>query len=230
MTENEHGQPVGPPLAGWSSPPFPPGDVLTGRTLSLEPLEPKRHGPGLWEALRDAPDSTWTYMSFGPFRDYIQFEAALAGILAPADWVPYAAIVDGRPLGFASYLRTDPVAGSVEIGSITWSPSMQRTTPATEGLFLMIEHVFDLGYRRCEWKCDDLNAPSRATAIRLGFTYEGTFRKATHYKGRNRDTAWYSIIDDEWPELRRRFTDWLSEANFDEKGRQMRSLQEMTTR
>lgn len=230
MRENEHGQPVGAALDGWSSPPFPPGDVLVGRTVTMEPLDPQRHGPELWDALREAPDSVWTYMSFGPFDDYAQFEGALDGILAPPDWVPYAAIVEGRPLGFASYLRIEPQVGSIEIGSITWSPAMQRTTASTEALFLMIDHVFDLGYRRCEWKCDDLNAPSRATALRLGFSYEGTFRKATHYKGRNRDTAWYAIVDDDWPVLRKSFNDWLAETNFDEKGRQMRSLQEMMAR
>lgn len=202
---------------------------MVGRTVILEPLDPTGHGPGLWEVMRDAPDSIWTYMAFGPFHDYRQFETALDGILAPADWIPYTAVVEGKPLGFASYLRIDPPIGSIEIGSITWSPPMQRTTSSTEALFLMIDHVFDLGYRRCEWKCDDLNEASRGTATRLGFTYEGTFRKATHYKGRNRDTAWYSIIDDEWPELRGKFSDWLSEANFDEKGRQMRSLREMMT-
>ncbi|HET9259003.1 MAG TPA: GNAT family protein [Acidimicrobiia bacterium] len=230
MTVNEHGQPVGPPLGVWSAPPFPPGAALVGRTVRLEVLDPQSHGPGLWEALRDAPASTWTYMSFGPFHDYDEFEGALQGILAPADWIPYAAIVDDTPLGFASYLRIEPHAGSIEIGSITWSPPMQKTTASTEALFLMLDHVFDLGYRRCEWKCDDLNGPSRATALRLGFTYEGTFRKATHYKGRNRDTAWYSMVDDEWPDVRRSFHDWLSEANFDEKGRQMRSLREMMAR
>lgn len=230
MPKNAHGQPIGPDLGVWTPPPFPPGVVLSGRTVTLAPLEPKRHGPALWEVLRDAPDSLWTYMAFGPFDDYDGFLAALNGIVAPTDWLPYVAIVDDKPLGFASYLRIDPGPGVIEIGSITWSPTMQRTTSSTEALFLLIDHVFDLGFRRCEWKCDDLNAPSRATALRLGFSYEGTFRKATHYKGRSRDTAWYSIVDDGWPELRGKLTNWLSEDNFDEKGRQMRSLQETMTR
>lgn len=230
MPNDTPDQPVGPELGGWTPPPFPPAQVLTGRTVTLVPLEPKHHGPDLWEALRDAPESLWTYMAFGPFDDYDGFLSALEIIAAPADWVPYVAIIDGEPLGFASYLRIDPAAGTIEIGSITWSPAMQRTTASTEALFLMMDHVFDLGYRRCEWKCDDLNAPSRTTAVRLGFTYEGTFRKATHYKGRSRDTAWYAIVDDEWPDLRARFANWLSADNFDEKGRQMRSLQETMAR
>jgi RimJ/RimL family protein N-acetyltransferase len=112
----------------------------------------------------------------------------------------------------------------IEIGAITLSPGLQRTTAATEAIYLMIRNVFELGYRRCEWKCDDLNEPSRVAAVRFGFTYEGTFRRATHYKGRNRDTAWYAIVDQEWPDLDRSFRIWLDPANFDSNGRQIRSL------
>lgn len=230
MPTNDLGQPVGVDLGEWNPPPFPPGATLDGRTVTLEPLDPSSHGPALWAALKDAPESTWTYMSFGPFGSYDRFEEALRSIVAPADWVPYAATVDGMPLGFASYLRIEPNVGCIEIGSITWSPAMQRTTPSTEALYLMMAHVFDLGYRRCEWKCDDLNAPSRAAALRLGFTYEGTFRQATHYKGRNRDTAWYSIIDREWPDLDVSFQGWLSPENFDDQGRQIQTLERMRER
>ena len=198
-----------------------------GRTVQMEPLEPSRHGPALWEALREAPGSVWTYMTFGPFERYGEFAGALDAIAAPADWLPYTAMVDGEPLGFASYLRIEPGAGCIEIGSITWAPSMQRTTSSTEALHLMIAHAFDLGYRRCEWKCDDLNAPSRSAALRLGFTYEGTFRQATHYKGRNRDTAWYSIIDREWPPLDQAFQRWLAPQNFDSAGSQLETLERM---
>lgn len=230
MPTNDLGQPVGFDLGDWVPPPFPPGETLTGRTVTLETLDPAQHGPALWENMRDAPDTTWTYMSFGPFDDYEGFAGALASILTPADWLPYTALVDGVPLGFASYLRIEPKVGSIEIGSITWSPSMQRTTPSTEALYLMMAHVFDLGYRRCEWKCDDLNAPSRAAALRLGFTYEGTFRQATHYKGRNRDTAWYSITDREWSDLEVTFQEWLSPDNFDDQGRQIETLERMRER
>lgn len=175
--------------------------------------------------MRDAPDTTWTYMAFGPFAGYEGFESALESIVAPNDWVPYAAIVDGTPLGFASYLRIEPKVGCIEIGSITWSPVMQRTTASTEAIYLMMVHVFDMGYRRCEWKCDDLNQPSRETALRLGYTYEGTFRQATHYKGRNRDTAWYSVTDREWPALDTAFHKWLAADNFDSDGNQIVSLE-----
>jgi RimJ/RimL family protein N-acetyltransferase len=141
--------------------------------------------------------------------------------------LPYAILVDGKPVGFLSYLRIDPRGGVIEIGSIVFAPEMQRTAAATETIFLLIKNAFDLGYRRCEWKCDDLNAPSRRAAERFGFIYEGTFRKATHYKGRNRDTAWYAITDDEWPQVERAFARWLAPDNFDTGGRQLRSLSDL---
>jgi RimJ/RimL family protein N-acetyltransferase len=139
----------------------------------------------------------------------------------------FYAIVDleqGRAVGVAAYLRIEPSAGSIEVGHINYSPLLQRTPAATEAMFLMMERVFDLGYRRYEWKCDALNEPSRTAAERLGFSYEGTFRHATVYKGRNRDTAWFSITDTEWPMLRRAFQSWLQPDNFDEQMRQRRSL------
>ena len=227
MPINSLGQPVGEDLGDWSPPSFPSGETLTGRTVTLEALDPGRHGPALWESMRDAPDTTWTYMTFGPFDGYEQFESTLSSMVAPADWVPYTAVVDGRPLGFASYLRIEPRVGCIEIGSITWSPAMQRSTPSTEAIYLMMAHVFELGYRRCEWKCDALNEPSRVAAMRLGYTYEGTFRQATHYKGRNRDTAWYSVTDREWPALDSAFRDWLAADNFDSDGRQVATLERM---
>lgn len=224
---NPHGQPIGVPVDGWAPPPVPPAEPLEGRTVTLEPLDRQAHGPSLFEALSGAPDSLWTYMSFGPFRDYKGLEATLKAIEHYPDWVPFAIVVDDEPLGFASYLRIAPRDGSIEIGSIVLSPQLQRTTPATEALYLMIRNVFALGYRRCEWKCDDLNTASRRAAERLGFVYEGTFRQATLYKGRNRDTAWYAITDREWPALDRAFQRWLSPDNFDSNGAQRRSLRQM---
>jgi RimJ/RimL family protein N-acetyltransferase len=135
--------------------------------------------------------------------------------------------VDHHAVGFAAYLRIQPRDGVIEIGSIVFSPRLQRTTAATEAIYLMLRNVFALGYRRCEWKCDDLNAPSRAAADRLGFTYEGTFRQATHYKGRNRDTAWYAIVNREWPALDGVFQRWLAPDNFDDDGVQRQSLGKM---
>lgn len=224
---NQHSQPIGSPVDGWAPPPVPPTEPLEGRTVTLEPLDRPTHGPSLFEALAGAPDSLWTYMSFGPFRAYRDFEATLEAIEHYPNWVPFAIVVDEEPLGFASYLRIAPRDGSIEIGSIVLSPQLQRTTPATEALYLMIRNIFELGYRRCEWKCDDLNTASRKAAERLGFSYEGTFRQATLYKGRNRDTAWYAITDREWPALDRAFQRWLSPDNFDSSGAQRRSLRQM---
>ena len=224
---NEFGQPVGDPLGGWSPPPAPPAQRLEGRTVTLEPLEPKRHAAPLSEAFGNAPDSLWTYMAFGPFDTVADLETTLHSMTEAPDWSPYAIVVEGKPLGFASYLRIVPGDGTIEIGSITFAPSLQRTTAASEAIYLLIRYVFELGYRRCEWKCDHLNEASRIAAVRLGFTYEGIFRQATHYKGRNRDTAWYSIIDREWPDLDMAFQNWLSADNFDDRGRQRKGLGEM---
>lgn len=195
--------------------------------MTVEPLDRETHGPPLFETLAAAPDSLWTYMSFGPFHDYHEFESTLKTIEHYPNLMPFAMVVDDEPLGFASYLRTAPRDGSIEIGSIVFSPQLQRTTPATEALYLMMRNVFALGYRRCEWKCDDLNTVSRRAAERLGFIYEGTFRQATLYKGRNRDTAWYAITDREWPDLDLAFQKWLSPYNFDSNGAQLRSLRQI---
>jgi len=166
-------------------------------------------------------------MPFGPFDDVDQLRATIDTIVALADWQPYAIVVDRAILGFGSYLRINPPDGVIEIGSIAFSTTLQHTTAATEAIRLLLANVFELGYRRCEWKCDDLNAPSRVAANRLGFRYEGTFLHATHYKGRNRDTAWYAITDAEWPARDAAFQAWLAAGNFDAEGRQVRSLSDL---
>ncbi len=227
MPLNEHNQPVGDTLGSWQPPGSPDHVALRGRTVDVVPLDPTVHGPALYECLSEAPDALWTYMGFGPFADPLSIEEALQTMVDASDWLPYTFVVDGSPTGFASYLRIQPRDGVIEIGSIVFAPGLQRTTAATEGLYLMIAHTFASGYRRCEWKCDDLNEPSRRAAIRLGFQYEGTFRKATHYKGRSRDTAWYAIVDDDWPRLEAAFTAWMDPANFDGRGRQLKRLEEM---
>ena len=224
--QNEHGQPIGPALGDWERPEPPRATELRGGSVTLVPLE-AAHAPDLYSVFADAPGSLWTYMTFGPFSSVDALEATLSAMIDLEDWLPYSIVVDGQPLGFASYLRIQPADGVIEIGAITLSPRLQKTTSATEAIFLMIDNAFALGYRRVEWKCDDLNEPSRRAAIRFGFTYEGTFRQATHYKGRNRDTAWYSIIDTEWPRLRATFLRWLDPDNFDVDGRQRRGLGEM---
>lgn len=221
---NEFGQPVGDPLRGWA-PPSPPGRApLPGRTVVLEPLDEASHSSALFEAFTGAGDELWTYMSFGPFDGPEDLGRTIEWMSSQTDWLPYAIVVDGRPLGFASYLRIDPPQGLIEVGAIVLSPALMRTTAATEALYLMIRNTFELGYRRCEWKCDDLNHPSRRAGERLGFRYEGTFRKAMHYKGRNRDTAWFAIVDDDWPALDSAFQEWLQPSNFDASGRQRTRL------
>jgi RimJ/RimL family protein N-acetyltransferase len=226
---NEFGQPIGAPLPDWSPRPFPPRTPIEGHFCRLEPLDPDRHALELFEAYsEDAQGRNWTYLphgpypSFGPYREYL-----IAAALRDDPLVH--AIVDrasGRAVGVASLMRIDTAAGVIEVGGINYSPRLQRRPAATEAMYLLMRRVFDeLKYRRYEWKCDALNVPSRAAAIRLGFRYEGLFRQATVYKGRNRDTAWFSIIDSEWPLLRRAFECWLDPANFDGAGRQRQTLQ-----
>jgi RimJ/RimL family protein N-acetyltransferase len=224
---NSHGQPIGEEVDGWSTPPIPSSEPLAGRLVSLEPLDADMHGADLFSAFEDAPDSLWTYMSYGPFDRFSDFKETLDALGHNPGWVPFTIVVSGRPLGFAAYLRVAPQDGTLEIGSITLSPGLQRTTAATETLYLLIRNCFELGYRRCEWKCDALNEPSRRAAERLGFRFEGVFLQATLYKGRNRDTAWYAITDREWPALESAFIRWLSPDNFDDDGTQRRTLSQM---
>lgn len=221
---NEFGQPIGAPLpTHWTHPAAAAARRRPGRHVTLERLD-VGHAGDLWDALAAAPDSIWTYMSIGPFANESDLAQSVERMAAEPGWQAYAILVGRRAVGFACFLRIDPAAGVLEIGSIAFAPSLQRTSAATEALYLMIDHAFALGYRRCEWKCDDLNAPSRACAVRLGFAYEGTFRSATHYKGRNRDTAWYAIIDTDWPALRSRIRRWLAPENFDGTGTQLNPL------
>ena len=224
MRTNDLGQPVGDSLDSWSQPDPPGRDRLEGRTVRLEPLSAGYHASDLWSAFAEATDDLWTYMDIGPFGSYDDMHIAVAEMAALADLVPFAICVDGQARGFACFMRIDPPNGVIEIGSIAFAPTLQRTVAATEAIYLMLEYVFGLGYRRCEWKCDDLNAPSRAAAVRLGFIYEGTFRSAIHYKGRNRDTAWYATIDSDWRTLRAAFEAWLAPDNFDPAGVQRQSL------
>jgi RimJ/RimL family protein N-acetyltransferase len=227
---NALGQPVGAPLDHWQPPPRPTATVLEGAWARLERLDPDRHARALYEAnALDAEGRNWTYLPIGPFAAFEPYDAWLRAMAAGAD--PYFfTIVDratGLPVGVAAYLRIDPAAGSIEVGHINFSPRAQRSSVASETMFLMMRCAFSLGYRRYEWKCDALNAPSRVAAERLGFTFEGLFRQATVYKGRNRDTAWYSILDREFPALERAFLAWLAPANRDAAGRQVRRLADL---
>lgn len=235
---NALGQPVGLVVPGWTPRRRPARSVLAGRYCTLERLDPDRHAEELFAAdQRDVQGESWTYLPYGPFADLGSYRQwAEQG--ACADDPLFYAIIDTdsatgavarRAVGVLSYLRIQPEVGSVEVGHVHYSPLLQRRRAATEAQFLLMCHAFDeLGYRRYEWKCDALNAASRAAAERLGFCYEGLFRQATVVKSRNRDTAWYSIIDTEWPVIRDRLTAWLAQDNFGDQGRQRTSLRPST--
>ncbi len=222
---NDFGQTIGDPLDWQPGPPLEPV-TLSGRTCRLDPLVGD-HVNGLYDALcAGSPDSVWTYLSGGPFEDRGTFASYLERLLAAPATVPLAILLpDDTPVGIATWLRIDHAMGTAEVGHITYSAELQRTTAATEAMYLMAAHAFDVvGVRRYEWKCDSLNEPSRGAAVRLGFTFEGVFRQAVHYKGRNRDTAWFAVTDDGWPRIRAAFQAWLDPANFDNDGRQLRPL------
>ncbi|WP_231589275.1 GNAT family N-acetyltransferase [Chromobacterium sp. LK11] len=226
-TVNALGQAVGLPLADWREAAWPPKTDLQGRFCRLEPLQAERHGPALFAAMSvDADARNWTYLSYGPFADYADYYGWLAEQQRLRDPHFYAIVdaANGEALGVAAYLRIDPAMGCVEVGHLNFSPLLQRRPAATEAMYLLMRQAFALGYRRYEWKCDALNLPSRRAAERLGFRFEGVFRQAMVYKGRNRDTAWFSILDHEWPALRQAFEAWLSAGNFDAAGGQRRTL------
>lgn len=207
----------------------PAREPLEGELVRLEPLDPERHGADLFESATGAEDS-WYYLPYGPFASEDEFMRWLRAHAATADPMAFA-IVDretGKARGIATFMSLVPEHGVIEIGHIWLSPSLQRTRQATEAIYLMARHAFDdLGNRRLEWKCDAANAASRRAAERFGFVYEGVFRQHRVVKGRNRDTAWYSITDGEWPRCRAAFEVWLAPSNFDADGRQRRSLGEI---
>jgi RimJ/RimL family protein N-acetyltransferase len=224
---NPLGQPVGAALPNWKAPEWPVAQVLAGRFCRLAPLSVEAHAPALYRELAvDAEGRTWTYLPYGPFGGFEEFRGWLASYCLGRDPFFYT-ILDAsssQPLGLASYLRINPGDGVIEVGHLIFSARLQRTAAATEAMHLLMKQAFELGYRRYEWKCDSLNAKSRAAAERLGFQFEGIFRQDRVYKGRSRDTAWLSVIDREWPGLERAFTAWLSPENFDEAGRQKAAL------
>jgi len=231
---NELGQPIGFPVEGWRERPRPLRSAMKGRYCIVEPLQPGVHATDLYQAyMRDREHRVWTYLPYGPFRAFEGYRAWLEADCMGDDPL-FHAVVDrktSRAAGVASYLNIRPGVGVIEVGHINYSPQLQRTPAATEAMFLMMRRVFDeLSYRRYEWKCDALNAGSRRAAERLGFRFEGIFRQATIYKGRNRDTAWYAIIDTQWPALKKAFERWLEPANFDRQGRQRRRLSDLMDR
>jgi len=220
--------PVGESLPGWEPCELPSHEAMTGHYCRLERLDVDAHAADLYEAFGlNTDQSSWTYLPYGPFDSFDPFEYWLDGCKHNNDPLFYT-VIDLHTeiaVGLVSYLRMAPEAGVIEVGHIHFSPLLQRTPMATEAMYLMMQRVFDeLGYRRYEWKCDALNAPSARAAARLGFVFEGTFRQATVYKGRNRDTAWFSITDKEWPVIRQALQRWLAAENFDSQGQQLHSL------
>jgi RimJ/RimL family protein N-acetyltransferase len=221
-------QPLGELVPDWKPPPHPAREVMQGRFCRLEPLDVEKHARQLFAS--NTLDSNWTYLPYGPFTEFDDYVAWLESQCLGRDPLFFAIVdaVSGEATGLASYLRITPDCGSIEVGHLNFSPQLQRTPAATDAMFLMMRHAFELGYRRYEWKCDSLNEPSRKAALRLGLSFEGIFRQATVRKGRNRDTAWHAAIDKEWPALRAAFEQWLSTSNFDEHGKQRVSLSSLT--
>jgi RimJ/RimL family protein N-acetyltransferase len=213
----------------WKPVTAPVPSTLRGRYITLEPLSAKRHTEALWDAVR-GNDELWAWLAQGPYREgaemleaaerWQQAENAVLFALVPAD--------TGRAAGWASYMRIKPAHGVIEVGNVLFSPVLKQTRAATEAMYLMARHVFeDLGYRRYEWKCNGQNEPSRRAALRFGFRFEGIFRQHMVTKDHNRDTAWFSMLDCEWPARKRAFEAWLDPGNFDGDGRQKHSLTEI---
>ena len=227
VLDSRPGLPIGPEVPAHTAP-RPERRVLAGRLIRLEPLDAERHGGSLWQETHGTGAAAlWQYLFDEPFADERSFRDFLARKAAATDPLFYA-IVDqsiGRAVGFETLMRIDPAHRCIEVGNILYGRSLQRTPGATEAQYLLMRYVFeDLGYRRYEWKCNALNAPSRQAALRFGFSFEGIFRKHMIVRGRNRDTAWYSIVDDEWPAAKAAFERWLAPANFDSAGVQRQSL------
>ena len=221
--------PLGAPVPGWTPPPRPVAEEMAGRYAALAPLRADSHAALLFREFA-GHDHLWDYMPTGPFSSAAQYHRWVRDQEDQADPFFYAIRNrdSGKWEGVASYLRIDPKAGSIEVGFITLSPALQQTRAATEAMYLMMKWAFEAGYRRYEWKCNALNRASRRAAQRLGFSFEGVFRQATVVKGRNRDTAWFSVIDKEWPALKEAFEAWLSPANFDSDLRQRERLGDLT--
>lgn len=208
--------------------PIPSRITMEGRYAVIEPIDPRRHGNDLWNA-SNGPENhgLWTYLAEGPFQSREEFDALLRAKASSEDPLVFAIIdrANGRAKGYASYMRIEPKHRVIEVGGILFTHSLQRTRAATEAMYLMARHVFEeLGYRRYEWKCNALNEPSRRAALRLGFTFEGIFRRHMIVKGQNRDTAWFSMLDSEWPQRKQALERWLARENFDENGRQKSPL------
>jgi RimJ/RimL family protein N-acetyltransferase len=234
VTDAPESRPIGPLVESHPAK-RPERLTLKGRWITLAPLDREAHSKDLFEASSgDARrDAVWDYLFNGPFDDFKEFAADIE-VKAKAADPHYFAIIDnvsGRAVGYASLMRIDPPNRVIEVGGIMYAPAMQRTPGATEAQYLLARYVFDeLGYRRYEWKCNALNGPSRRAAERFGFTFEGIFRQHMIIKGRNRDTAWFAMLDSEWPERKTAYERWLAPGNFDDQRRQKTRLSDLMPR
>ena len=231
MKLNKYGQPVGDELPDWQPRLMPESEMLKGDYCRLEPLEPEKHHGDLFAAYSKAPDDRdWTYLPYERPENISGMKEHLEYMQSKKDLVNFA-IIDisaGKAVGTIAFMRIDVQNGCFEIGHLNFSPLLKKTPVATEAVYLMLGYAFDvLGYRRAEWKCDDLNKPSRSAAERFGFKYDGLFKNSVVVKGRNRDTAWFSIIDENWVDVKKAFELWLKKDNFDEGRKQIRSLREL---
>lgn len=214
---------LGDPVPGWAPRPRPERKSFRGHHAELVPFD-RSHGPELFKAF-SLSEENWAYLPYGPFDRYETFETWMHATLLGGDPLFFTWMKDGAPAGIGSLMRIVPEHGVIETGHLHFSPLIQRTPATTEGLYMLMTYAFEaLGYRRFEWKCNALNIPSRRAAERLGFTFEGIHRQANVFKGRSRDTAWYSILDGEWPALKTGFEAWLSPDNFEEGGAQITRL------
>lgn len=221
--DNAYGQPVGKPLPDWTPRQKLPDLDLHGASCRLIPYK-NEHKDALWLAMSEDDGRMWTYMPYGPFSNASELDRSICAYQTERGFQTFTILTEKGAVGYASYMRYDLTNGAVEVGGVTFSPGLQRSRAATEAMYLMMRHAFDHGYRRYEWKCDQLNAPSMQAAQRLGFQFEGVFRNAVVVKGRRRDTAWYSVILEDWPQTCARLEAWLDPGNFDEAGRQKTAL------
>ncbi|NNM51880.1 MAG: GNAT family N-acetyltransferase [Pseudomonadales bacterium] len=227
MGHHTQSLPVGVVLPDWRPVPYPVHQLIVGQYCVLEPLDVDQHARDLYQAhAEDAEAVDWTYLPYGPFDNFSDYLACLTG-LSRDEHALFFAIIDSsrhQAVGLACFQRIEPATGVLEVAHVKFSPTLKKSPAATEAMYLMMRHAFATGYRRYEWKCDSCNQASRQAAQRLGFVFEGIFRQATVYKGRNRDTAWYSVLDSEWPTLEQAFKAWLAPANFDQAGQQHQRL------
>ena len=229
--KNELELPIGFPLTEWKTALIPPETPMVGLWCRVEPIDPNRHAGSLFESFsKDSGNRIWTYLPYGPFETIGELTEWIRKTCLSSDPLFHVIIdtISNKALGVASYLRITPNVGVIEVGHINYAPRLQKSRAGTEAMYLMMKRVFeDLGYRRYEWKCDALNAASRSAAERLGMTFEGVFRQATIYKNRNRDTAWFSLLDVEWPQMKKAFELWLHPNNFSDDGSQINRLQDL---